>query len=126
MLADPTFPQKVNPTYNLGIVLLRLDRPAEALQAFYRVAEADSDRRGIHGLIGQAQEAGGDCSKAVANYLEALKQDDSDAKIAFRLAGCLDSLGKSELALRYYRHVIKLSPDSSEAIEARERVIEGV
>ncbi len=122
VLADPRYPQRTNPRFNLGVALLRQGRAAESITEFYEVQRANPGFQGLYSLIGEAKELSGDPKAAVANYIEALKKESKDYSSMLHLAGCLEKMGDSKLAQRYYRRINESAPASPEAAAARNRL----
>lgn len=73
----------------------------------------------------------GEWPEAQAAYFEAFAKNPGNANYAFNLAVCMDQLGKSEIALRYYQQALALNKSSVSRFDeksalARVQVLRGV
>lgn len=138
VLADPTFPQKINPRFNLGLALLRQQRWDEALAEFYEVRKASPTLAALPARIGESLEGKGEHEAAIANYLEVLRstKGEPDPFVLLHLGFCLEKIAarelaagdaekarkNEELAIKYYQRLNESAPASPSAREARERL----
>lgn len=98
---------------NLGQVLVRLSRPAEALPHFDRAIELIPDRWAY--VFNRARALGllGRWEESVAAYRRAQALFPEDYVTAFNLALALRKLGKHEAALPQFQKAIELEPNDA-------------
>lgn len=98
---------------NLGQVLVRLERPAEALPHFDRAIELIPNRWAY--VFNRARALGllGRWEESVAAYRRAQALFPEDYVTAFNLALALRKLGKHEAALSEFQKAIELEPNDA-------------
>ena len=98
----------------LGVVDLKLDDPAAAVDSFRRAVELDGSNPYAHRMLGFSFMMLGDLSAAEQNVRQAIELAPDDAKSQLLLGIITHRLGRSEDAERYYRAAISADPVSSD------------
>lgn len=108
------------PEYRLqaAMRLMALDRPAEALAEYERLAELLSDYYEIHIRIGDLYGLMGDADKAIDSYLNALGAIEhplQEIDVRQRLAILYNQRGSTQEALHQYQRIRELDPANVDA-----------
>ncbi|WP_158633627.1 tetratricopeptide repeat protein [Tautonia sociabilis] len=121
-LASQIDPADFRPWFATGKVLMILDRPAEAADAYARALELHpGDRDSRIGLI-RALVASGDADTATPHLEAALRQGPNDPE-ALALAALLAlARGEPEHALDYADRCLAIDPSRSDALLTRARI----
>ena len=98
----------------LGVVDLKLDDPAAAVDSFRRAVELDGSNPYAHRMLGFSFMMLGDLPAAEQNVRQAIELAPDDAKSQLLLGIITHRLGRSEDAERYYRAAISADPVSSD------------
>ena len=98
----------------LGVVDLKLDDPAAAVDSFRRAVELDGSNPYAHRMLGFSFMVLGDLSAAEQNVRQAIELAPDDAKSQLLLGIITHRLGRSGDAERYYRAAISADPISSD------------
>ena len=98
----------------LGVVDLKLDDPAAAVDSFRRAVELDGSNPYAHRMLGFSFMMLGDLPAAEQNVRQAIELAPDDAKSQLLLGIITHRLGRSEDAERYYRAAISADPISSD------------
>lgn len=117
-------PWFVDARYNLGLVQLRLGRPAEARQNFRRVVDERPDDPEAWYALAAACFHAGDYGAALPGLERALGIDPSLLRARWTLALCLQRMGRSEEAIAAWRAYLELDSTSAWATQAREHLAE--
>mgnify|MGYP003384935488 CR=1 FL=1 len=88
---------KISLKYGSTLKQLVIDNPSQAF---------------LQANLGDYYIGRGEWPEAQAAYFEAFAKHPRNANYAFNLAVCLDQLGKSEIALRYYQQALALNKSS--------------
>jgi len=95
---------------NLGIVLQRLDRLAEAEAAQRRALERDPSHVGAHFNLGLVLAAQGRMAEAAEHYAEATRLSPDLADAHLNLGAALQGLGRADEALASHARAAELLP----------------
>ena len=98
----------------LGVVDLKLEDPAAAVDSFRRAVELDGSNPYAHRMLGFSFMMLGDLPAAEQNVRQAIELAPDDAKSQLLLGIITHRLGRSEDAERYYRAAISADPVSSD------------
>jgi len=98
----------------LGVLELRLGRPAEALAALSRALELDPTSARTHYHYAQAKRAAGQDEQALGHYLAALERAPEMVRAWLGLAGTQLALDRTEEAIQSLEHARRLAPDDRE------------
>lgn len=96
---------------NLGQVLVRLNRPADAIRHFERAIALNPDRWAYQFNHARARGAVGQWEESVAAYRRAQQLFPGDYVTAFNLALALRKQGNHEGALEQFQKAISLEPN---------------
>ncbi len=107
---DPTF------FNNLGLVLLSLDRPNEAMAAVFRALELRADYPEAFNALGAIQKKLGVRDEAIASYRRALALKENYADAAANLGSMLMENGDLDAATPCFEKALALAPDSADAL----------
>lgn len=99
----------------LGVVHLKQNDPAAALDQFRRAVELDANNPYAHRMLGYSFMLLGDMASAEQSVKEAAALAPDDAKSQFLLGIIADKLGHRGEAESYYKASISLDPMPSEA-----------
>ncbi len=99
----------------LGVVHLKQNDPAAALDQFRRAVELDANNPYAHRMLGYSFMLLGDTASAEQSVKEAAALAPDDAKSQFLLGIIADKLGHRGEAESYYKASISLDPMPSEA-----------
>jgi Flp pilus assembly protein TadD len=105
---NPTDPEALS---NLGQVLVRLERPQEALPYFNKAIALNSDRWAYVFNRARAQGLLGHWTECIADYRRAQQLFPNDYATTYNLALALHKSGDEEAAIVEYRKAIDLAPD---------------
>ena len=97
--------------YNLGNVLFRQGRRAEAIDHFRNALALMPDYAPAHDALGVAVFTEGKVGEAIEHYLRALAFDPGNADAHHHVAVALRSLGRLADAIPHYRQVLQIDPD---------------
>ena len=109
---------RTNPQYrkariNLGDLLLRGNRPAEAVPQFKAALAIESEDPNILVALGVAYRHLGQVDRAVECYQEALRFRPGYLQAQTNLARLWHAQGKSKQAVKVYRDILRKNPDSA-------------
>ena len=107
------FPRERDFRNDLAVILRRLERYADAREAFLKLVELDpsytwgwADLAGVHRRLGQLEES-------LAAYDKAIALDASDIRFRLGRAGVLSALGRHAEAAAAYSGLLDSAPDSA-------------
>ncbi|MFH2001040.1 MAG: tetratricopeptide repeat protein [Planctomycetota bacterium] len=100
---------------NLGAVLNREGKSAEALSQIRRALQIKPDYQDAHNNLGVILDARGDHSEAITHFLEAVRLDPGDEKAHYNLANALVKTGAMDDAITHYEYAIEIDPGYSQA-----------
>jgi tetratricopeptide (TPR) repeat protein len=95
---------------NLGMLLLRQNRPAEAAPYLETLAEARAGDFRAQFYYAHALEASGRAGQAIGPYQRAVELDPNSADAALGLGRSLAHAGRFDEAERYYRQAAQIDP----------------
>jgi tetratricopeptide (TPR) repeat protein len=119
VLAQPKSGEHVNARFNLGLLLARQLRWAEAereLTTFLADDAGYTKAARERGLVRMKQE---DFRGALEDLLLVLREEPRDAVANYNAALCLLTTDRRDLAVRYMERTVQAAPDSEEARKAR-------
>jgi tetratricopeptide (TPR) repeat protein len=99
--------------YNLGLILVDSDRPAEAVEHFAQTLEQIPGYVPAYVGLGTALAKTGDRPGAVEAYQQALARDESCAEAHKNLAQLLALAGRLDEAVAHYRAAVNLTPEDA-------------
>ena len=108
--------------FGLGELLLRAGQVQAARERFYNAIEIDEDFVEARASLGCVLAETGQVDLAIAAFEGALAKDDHYPDVHYHLARSLDELGRSEDATKHWLRFLQLSPQSTWAEEALERL----
>jgi tetratricopeptide (TPR) repeat protein len=106
----PDDPDTLN---RLGQVLMRLERPSEALAPLSRAVALGPDVPRNHVNLARAATAAGNAGQAIEEYREAVRLLPTDFAIRYTLALALQKHGEHEAALPEFERTIQLAPSDA-------------
>jgi Flp pilus assembly protein TadD len=107
---------------NVGITLLRLRRPADAVGPLKVAVSLDPGQWLARVRLGDALRETGRLPEAEATYRQALEANPVDATVANKLGIVLGLQGKTTAAAAAFREALRLDPGLSEATTNLERL----
>jgi tetratricopeptide (TPR) repeat protein len=107
---------------NLGQVLVRLNRPADALPHFDQALSLIPNRWAYHFNRARALSLLDRWDDAIASYRQAQSLFPGDYATAFNLARAFDHQGRGREAAESYRDYLRLAPDAPDADKVRTRL----
>lgn len=103
-------PKNFNAFFNLGALMLREQNPAEAIHYFELAAESRPQVAQTYNQIGIARGMRREFEKAIQAFEKALEIDSELLDAHLNLAMIYEELGQHKLAVRHYRHHLRM-PD---------------
>lgn len=111
---------------NLGMLLLRQQRPAEAVTYLETVAQARADDFRAQFYYAHALEASGKAEQAIAPYRRAVELDPNSGDAALGLGRSLARAGRFDEAERYYKQAAQIDPQlDGQVLEFAEMLEQG-
>jgi tetratricopeptide (TPR) repeat protein len=107
-------PDRSDAHNDLGIVLMRMGKLAEAMQQFHEALRISPEYMWAHFNLGRALLQEGDLKQAVAQFRAAVQIEPDFAWGRERLATALVALGKIDEALPQYQELVRLRPEEAE------------
>ncbi len=104
------YPASAEAHHMLGVVLLELGRPGEALKSLVTARDLDPGRPGVHDDMGALFFTQGYLGKALESYEKALACDGARAETHNNLGAVYTAMGDHENALASYRKALELDP----------------
>jgi tetratricopeptide (TPR) repeat protein len=104
-------PNYRGPLQNLGGLLNKTGRAAEALAVCERLETIDPANAVAHNNLGNALKRLGRLEEAIAHYEEALRLDPNFAEARSNLGAALHGLGRFEEAIAHYEEAQRLKPN---------------
>jgi serine/threonine protein kinase/Flp pilus assembly protein TadD len=95
---------------DLGLVLMRKDKPAAAAGFFLAALAVRPDCSYVHGKLGRALSKLGETEDAAAAFRRAVELDRKNATAHYDLADALLDRGQTEQAIAEYRRAIECNP----------------
>lgn len=100
----------------LGVAVLQLGNPVEAVELLRDAARRRPDASDIHDNLGSALRAAGNPAPAVEAHRKALKLRPGHAPYLFNLGNALAAMGTHLLAIDAYRRSLEVRPGHSGAL----------
>lgn len=119
ILDGPPSKEKLNAHFNLGMVRIKQERPAEAEAQFSLVIAEDPKYSRAYRERGLVRAGREDFRGGLEDLLRFLQDEPKEPKANYQAALCLLTTGRRDLAARYMERVIAAAPDSEEAGKAR-------
>jgi tetratricopeptide (TPR) repeat protein len=101
-------PEHAAARYDLGVILMQLDRVPQAVAEFERVVASTPSHGGAHINLGVLLHARGETEKARQHYLAALEAIPDSIPARYNLGALLQETGDLDLAVRELRYVLDL------------------
>jgi len=120
-LTDTIYSNRAGVQYNLGALYVARGNLAAAEENLRRAATPAGPVE-AYVLLGQVQQRLEKPDLAEASFRAATQRAPERVDVAMMLARHLESTGRRDEALKYYRRVIELGPGSPEAAEARAKL----
>lgn len=99
-------PGHVSASYDLGVVLMQLDRVPEAVAEFAKVVTADPVHAEAHNNLGVLLHSLGDTDRARHHYMASLEARPDAITARYNLGTLLQETGEIELAINELRRVL--------------------
>lgn len=119
---DKDSEQTVRQLFAEGVELLKKNRAYEARACLEKAAYMAPRSAGIHCNLGLAYQNSGNINKAIGEFETALKLSASMPEAILNLAGCYQSVGDHENAIRWYGKYLEENPKSSQAKQVEDIV----
>jgi tetratricopeptide (TPR) repeat protein len=113
--AARTAPLSAGAQASVGVALMRLNRPAEAIAYYQAALGLDPRQPDAHLNVGAALESLGRLGEAISHYEKALALRPGYAEAHNHLGRALHLIGQPEQALAHYHNALALKPDYAEA-----------
>jgi tetratricopeptide (TPR) repeat protein len=107
---SPNYPEAM---VNIGALLFRVDKPAEAVDVLERLVEIDPDNGSAHVNLGAGLEGLGRFEEAAAHYQEALRLIPDNAPAHNNLGNVLQALRRYDEAVTHHQEALRLNPDNA-------------
>ena len=107
-------PDQLEALEGLGLVALRTDRPAEALEWLSQAERRAPDNVRVISNLGVAQGRNGLHEAARSSYRRALELRPSDPRLLVNLARAERDTGRLDAAIATFRRALELSPETGE------------
>lgn len=120
---DETSPLRATAAYHNALALDGAGKSADALQWIARALTIDPKNDSALMYQGLLLERAGDLQGAGKAYFEFLKRHDDNVAALLRFGVVAQRAGRAEVARTYLAKVVKLAPDSMEAVEARKHLV---
>ena len=108
-------PEDTVARFNLGLSLLRLKKPAQAVEELSRVLERHPDMPEAHYQRGNAHDDMGDCETALRDYATAIALLPDYLQAHFNRGVVLAQVGRHKEAVAAFDRAIELRPSLSNA-----------
>lgn len=103
-------PFDVEARYDLGVILMQLDRVELAIAEFERVVAAEPRHRDAHNNLGVLHHSRGESDRARQHYAAALAASPDSIATRYNLGTLLQEMGELELAVAELRQVLDQDP----------------
>ena len=100
---------------NKGNILLSLDHPIEAIEAYKRAIKLTPNYAEAHSNLGNGFQVIGDYSQAIECYQRALKMEPSNLDFKLNLGNAYSRMNSYEKATQIYEEIINLNPSNPSA-----------
>lgn len=110
-------PKKALPHVSLGLVLLQMDKPAEAVEVLRRSAASDTNDPLVHWFLGEALNRAGaepdsaEEKEALVALARSVELDPGAVQPRVLLAKLLARRGELDKAIEHLEHALRLEPD---------------
>ena len=106
-------PEDAESLSNLGQILVRLGKPAEAIPHFQKAISLIPDRWAYHFNLARALSVLGKWDESIASYRQAQQLFPNDYATTFNLALTLHKKGDDQAAVEEYKKAIAMSPSDA-------------
>jgi len=110
-----TYPQSSIAENNLGLLLAKQGKPAEAIEHYRRALQITPAYASAHHNWGLALAQQGQLAEAIEHFRQALKIRPDFADAFTNLGNALALQGKPAEAIEHYRHALTIKPDFADA-----------
>jgi tetratricopeptide (TPR) repeat protein len=121
-LKDRTYPTPEKLHLNLGMLLLKVGREAEAVREMERAVALNPAYARGHYELGKIKDRSGDTGSALVHFQAALGGMKDSADLNLRLAIALERTGDGVRAREHFKRVLELAPSGPEAATARDHL----
>jgi predicted O-linked N-acetylglucosamine transferase (SPINDLY family) len=104
-------PDQPDALHLLGVSLIRLHRPEEALERIQKAIAIDANRAAFHSNLGVVLSDLNRNAEAIAAYQKALQLNPQYAEALYNMANSLRQIGEVEQAIQRYREALAIRPD---------------
>ncbi len=108
-------PQNINALHLKGLVLTKLNRPAEALEILSRAIQMAPAATQLRNNYANALRVAGQLENALREFQIVISQDANFSRAHLGKAQTLSRLGRTEESIEAFRAAIQLQPDLAEA-----------
>ncbi len=115
-------PRSIAALYARGMVLLELDRPAEAETSLWRVLALDRGHAGAAEALGDYYASKEQYRSLVEAVRPAVTAHPTEARLQYLMGLAYENLGQPEWAAARYRLALDVVPDLPEALAGLERL----
>lgn len=115
-------PAEIAAARNLGVTLIRLNRPQEAVRAFEQSLEHNDRQPDIYQILGDLFSAARDFGQALPLYERVLAIQPGDSLALFRVAECYLAMGHADAARLGFARVLERDPHFEPARERLARL----
>lgn len=109
-------PENLDTRYNLGLVLIDLNRPGEAVEHIAAYLARNPDDAAAHGQLGDAKQSLGELVDAIIAYRESLRLNPNDARVHMNLGTALGRQGRLKEAIAEFTESLRLEPSNERAL----------
>lgn len=113
---------KVRQLFEEGVELLKKNRAYDARERLEKAAYLAPRSAGIHCNLGLAYQNSGNINKAIGEFESALRINPSMPEAALNIAGCYQSVGDNENAIRWYSKFLDENSAAAQANQVRDIV----
>lgn len=114
--------QKIRQLFEEGVDLLKKNRAYDARERLEKAAYLAPRSAGIHCNLGLAYQNSGNINKAIGEFEAALRINPSMPEAALNIAGCYQSVGDNENAIRWYTKYLDENGKAAQADQVRDIV----
>lgn len=103
--------EEVRQLFAEGLRLLKINRAYEARQLLERAASIDPGNPAVHCNLGLAYQNSGNLNRAITEFSTALRLRPSMPEATLNMAGCLQSMGRTQDAVAWYDRYVRENPN---------------
>jgi tetratricopeptide (TPR) repeat protein len=108
-------PNDLNTRYNLGLVLIDLNRPGEAAEQIGAYLAKHPEDAAAQAQFGDAKQSLGELPDAIIAYRESLRLNPNDARVHTNLGSALGRQGRLKEAIAEFTEALRLEPGNERA-----------